>query len=529
MTAWLVDTLVATSLLMVLVLLVREPVRRQFGPAVTYGLWLIPALRVVMPPLTWTVERTVPVAGSLPLSAPLPAQSSVMPAAEPNLIWQFGGWETWAVSAWLAGASAMLLCGLLIYRRQRREVLRDSVQLARLGKVRIVRSTAVRGPMAFGVFDRVIALPLDFDERFEPHERRLAFDHELAHHRSGDLVVNHFAFVLLCLQWFNPLAWASHFAFRFDQEAACDARVLDKVNNRNRSAYAHAIAKAASGRALLFAGALDRPGTLQRRLRCMLTRPSTGRRVTGKVLVALTAAAVLPLSASWAMVYVDVPGAAPGAPVAKALPAATPLPHEPAALTPAVSMTDVPASAPAPDTLVQENADGSVTLPGGVKLDKGSTAFFANDDILINGKVKRLEQLTRDERSQLRATIIRSQRRLALERADLPRELAELQREAHRARSGELQREYVQDLEALRRDLAEIDLEADQLRAEGEDPEKRKAEILNDLREAEAVDIDEEVRETIEAADPRKVEAELRRDEEQMARMLARLDQLDRQ
>ena len=217
----------------------------------------------------------------------------VTPAADPSFIEQLGGWETLAVSAWLAGASAVLLSGLLIYRWQRREVLRGSVQLARLGNIRIVRSTAVRGPMAFGIFDRVVALPIDFDERFDPNERRLALDHELAHHRSGDLVVNHFAFVLLCLQWFNPLAWLSHSAFRFDQEAACDARILDKVSSRNRAAYAQAIAKAASGRALLFAGALDRPRTLQRRLRSMLTSPSTGRRVTGRALIAMTAATAL--------------------------------------------------------------------------------------------------------------------------------------------------------------------------------------------------------------------------------------------
>jgi hypothetical protein len=221
--------------------------------------------------------------------------------------------------------------------------------------------------------------------------------------------------------------------------------------------------------------------------------------VTGKALIALTAAAVLPLTASWATVYVDVPDAAPRGP-----------------------------ATPTAATRVQENADGSVTLPGGVTLDKGSTAFFENDDVLINGKVKNLEQLTSDERSQLRATIIRSQRELARERADLPRELAKLEREADRARSGELRREYLRDREALRRDLAEIDLEADELRAEGEDPEKKKAEILKDLREAEAVDIDKEIREAIEAADPRKVEAELRTEEEQMARMLATLDQLDR-
>src|SRR5687768_10990116 len=39
MTDWLVDTLLATSLLMALILLVREPVRRHFGPAIAYALW----------------------------------------------------------------------------------------------------------------------------------------------------------------------------------------------------------------------------------------------------------------------------------------------------------------------------------------------------------------------------------------------------------------------------------------------------------------------------------------------------------
>ena len=100
---WLADTLLAASLLMALVLLVREPVRRQFGPAAAYGLWLIPALRLMMPPLTWTVERTVPAAEPVAFGSPQPAP--VMPIAEPSLVEQLGGWETLAVSAWLAGRS----------------------------------------------------------------------------------------------------------------------------------------------------------------------------------------------------------------------------------------------------------------------------------------------------------------------------------------------------------------------------------------------------------------------------------------
>ena len=45
-------------------------------------------------------------------------------------------------------------------------------------------------------------------------------------------------------------------------------------------------------------------------------------------------------------------------------------------------------------------------------------------------------------------------------RAELPHELAQLRREADRARSGEIRREYMRDIEDMRRDLAAIDAEA---------------------------------------------------------------------
>ena len=57
MTDWLPGTLLATTGLIVLVLLLREPVRRHFGARVAYGLWLIPAARLLMPTLSETVER----------------------------------------------------------------------------------------------------------------------------------------------------------------------------------------------------------------------------------------------------------------------------------------------------------------------------------------------------------------------------------------------------------------------------------------------------------------------------------------
>src|SRR3546814_6584819 len=83
--------------------------------------------------------------------------------------------------------------------------------------------------------------------------RVLAIDHELAHHRHGDLWANAAALVLLAAQWFNPFAWRAIRAFRFDQEAACDARVLNMVDRdeaegrgERTARYATAIVKARS-------------------------------------------------------------------------------------------------------------------------------------------------------------------------------------------------------------------------------------------------------------------------------------------
>jgi len=519
MTAWLVGTLFATSLLMALVLALREPVRRWFVPGVAYALWILPAVRAVLPTFCTTVERVVTEPAGV-VSVPAVRETA---AAAPTMIDQLGGWTQVLTSAWLAGAIVMLAGGLTVYRAQRRAILAGSVQLARLDGIRIVRSERVGGPLALGIFDRLVVLPLDFDQRFSERQRCLALDHELAHHRSGDLVANLIAFVLLCLQWFNPLAWAAHAAFRFDQEAACDARVLDKADAGDRASYGAAIAKAASGRALLCAGALDRPSTLSRRLTIMTQLPNNHARRIGFLFIGASLAAGLPLTATRAVHYVDKVRPAV---MASVLPAAAPV--IPAAAVAAAQAPAAASSVPAEVAeTAMENPDGTVTVAHGVTIDRGSVAYMSDDRIIINGKIKRLEELTAAERATLRTNVARSLKDVQRERAELPARLAEAKRELDRIKSGDFERELKENLTDLKRDLAEIDKNAAQLRAAGEDPEKLKADLQRDLREAEAVDVAKDIREAMVEFNPDQIVAEVREAEEQMVRLTAKLNQLD--
>jgi beta-lactamase regulating signal transducer with metallopeptidase domain len=508
MSDWMLDTLIATSALMALVLLIREPVRRYFGSRVTYGLWLIPAARLLMPTLTTTVERTVPRGGTLqPLFQPTvgePLLLSNVAMNEPSLLVRLGGWPTLLLTLWLGVAAALFLSRMVAFRRDRRAILDAGTEVDRFGSVRIVSSPEVASPVAFGVFDRVIAIPGDFDRNYDDRERRLALDHELAHHRSGDLIANLFAFVLLCLQWFNPLAWVAHAAFRFDQEAACDARVLDKASASVRADYGRAIAKAASGRALLFASALDRRNRLHRRLQSMLRNPDPSRHLAGRLIVAAAIAIALPLTASRAIAYVDVPApeakvpavAAPPAPVAAPAPVSTPaaLPA-PAAIPVRPAAPVLAAAALAPPAAQRENE--SITI--------------RDEMITIDGRTKRWEQLTPAEKARVREGVAKARAGLAKAHLGRDRALREVgdamaKVRLHRDELGRLAETNARIAETMRR----LD-----------DPRIRAA-----LESARAIDV-AAIQRSIAAIDEQKIAASLAKADEAMRSAEAELDRLE--
>ena len=73
MTAWLIETLVWTAVLIAAVLFVRRPVARWFGPQVAYALWALPVLRLILPPIelpAWMapVQASEPAQGSDPFA-----------------------------------------------------------------------------------------------------------------------------------------------------------------------------------------------------------------------------------------------------------------------------------------------------------------------------------------------------------------------------------------------------------------------------------------------------------------------------
>jgi len=228
----LIGATIASSAAIVLIGLLRKPLRMAVGARAAYWLWLLVPALVLASLLPGPAHTLIESSTSLPgqvrsaLSAVAVAaapRDSTLPAA--------------GLAIWIAGACAMWM----VLAKRQRSFTRSLGALT--PDPEGFHRGAVPAPMLLGAWRPRIVVPLDFESRYSREERELVLAHERAHLSRRDFAANALASGWLCLSWFNPLAyWASGW-LRTDQELACDARVLAALGTA-RHRYAKALLKA---------------------------------------------------------------------------------------------------------------------------------------------------------------------------------------------------------------------------------------------------------------------------------------------
>ncbi|MFC3214091.1 M56 family metallopeptidase [Novosphingobium panipatense] len=133
------------------------------------------------------------------------AEGIATPVAEPSF-WSQVDFGAIVAGVWLSGAAAFIIWRALTYRGMRRDLLEGAKLVARADAVRIVETPAVRAPLAFGIFDKVIVLPQGFLAGADCEISDFVIAHELEHHKGNDLLALILMQPLFALHWFNPLA-----------------------------------------------------------------------------------------------------------------------------------------------------------------------------------------------------------------------------------------------------------------------------------------------------------------------------------
>lgn len=464
MIGWAIETLIASTILMLVVLAIRGPVARHFGPHIAYGLWLLPALRLLLPPLPETVAPTplrmlpVPIDIEALLAKPSPAAAGVDAVAAGPVI----DWTVLLIGLWAVGGLAFLGWHILSYRRFVNTAMADATQLPRFDRdgVEVCASPQAAGPFAVGIFLKTIVLPEDYRRRYERDELRLAIEHEVQHHRRCDMSANFAALVVLALHWWNPIAYFAHRAFRVDQELACDALVLARATPAERHAYGSALLKSACGRLPVAACALGAGDDLKRRLRMMkVYRWNETRARAGSLIAAGLVGGGLLLTASngiaaetSAKVEEQVRTA-----LAPVVPSLAPLAQFAPVATPASLAPD---EAPAPVELAMLHPHPDAPVPPVPPVPPTPPAppeiHIDVDGIIASAQVGHGE-IQREVQEELR-------RELAEARREASQEAAEARREALQE-AAEARREALREAAEARREGAQARAEAARARA----------------------------------------------------------------
>ena len=290
MIAWAAQNALATSVLILVVLLLRRPVADAFGARAAYTLWLAPAVRAVLPPLSLP---TVPLPAAPTLPGPVHYVIVTEQAAASGM-----PWLQILIGVWLGGAAIYLA----VHWSRHQNFLADAMANGRTVDVAgvpydIVASASVEGPLATGLIHPLILVPEDFEQRFTPDQQRLALLHEQSHHRRGDIWACLAAMLLTALLWFNPFAHMALRAFRRDMEAACDARVLAVAGQGTASPYAETILRCVSRPAPRSLCALTAVDELKGRLMMLNKTHGSVRKIAGMLLAGGLALGGLALAA----------------------------------------------------------------------------------------------------------------------------------------------------------------------------------------------------------------------------------------
>ena len=299
---------------------------RRLPAGVRYALWGLVLLRLAMPVLP--AVRWSPMS-LLPQSAQRLAGVTNVPQTSGDLKWEvrLGGmdlprtsepvaaapapprvprWPILFAGVWAGVAAGLMLAAIVSYRRLLRRlrrgqsptdeaVLRLVADCAREMCVRtpaIVESALVDGPALTGILRPTIVMPLGLAGQLSQRQWRHVILHELAHLKRHDLWIDWGILVLVCLHWFNPLAWLAAWRFRTEREVLRDAMVLNHGREQEREAYGRTLVELIETLARPAArtgavGMLAERADLQRRLTMILSgnRRSFLRTMLGGVLV----------------------------------------------------------------------------------------------------------------------------------------------------------------------------------------------------------------------------------------------------
>ncbi len=271
-------TVLSSSVLILILLVLRRLCKGRIRLRLQYGLWLLVALRLLLPwqigSLDWSVQnlltpqalanvgwqlqipQLLPLVQTVPETATDGESAATVDAAaaaaadagsssgitQPSAGETFGRAQTavktvgsrWLL-LWGAGVLAVGLGQLLANLRFARALQKRRVDVGKqvACALPVYFCPGLSSPCLFGLFRPAVYL----NAQVNSSNLEYVLLHELTHWRHGDLWWACLRCVCLSLYWFNPLVWLAARLAKNDGELACDEAVLVRLGDACRKEY----------------------------------------------------------------------------------------------------------------------------------------------------------------------------------------------------------------------------------------------------------------------------------------------------
>lgn len=286
---------VASTVILLLLLIIRKLFQKHLKPRVVYILWFLVLIKLLVPlapqspvslfnvlPQMFPMERNsdqksiqpthqsengssteiqnneTDAKNQLPELTPNPAEelgsSFVTRSSQDHSTGITNGltWLSIGSLVWLVGLLCLggyYLLSALIFRRR----VGNSLQIENTKVLNVLEAckrklnikkriyayetSHLRSPCLYGLWKPRIYFPEDVSTIADSNQLTHILMHELIHYKRKDLWFNSLWALSVGMHWYNPLVWLSVRKMKADQEVACDARVLETLGEREALPY----------------------------------------------------------------------------------------------------------------------------------------------------------------------------------------------------------------------------------------------------------------------------------------------------
>lgn len=258
------EAIITSTVLILCIMLLRRLCRRKISARLQYMLWLIVAIRLIMPGITaiWPnllpesmysvlnvadqMERAAqeymappeqPVQGSLPPDG-LPFLTEERP--DGRVVTYLTDQRMWLMllkKIWYLGMAAMGMWMTAVNIRFMRKLYGSRRRYEKEGfRLPVYTVKALSSPCLYGAPGRqAVYLPEDMAE--DENKVRHILAHEYCHYKQKDVFWSALRCILLIAYWFHPLVWLAAVLSKQDCELACDEAAVRMLGEEERIAY----------------------------------------------------------------------------------------------------------------------------------------------------------------------------------------------------------------------------------------------------------------------------------------------------